>query len=67
MLMFHRLSCSILTSDQKCVVAGSLDSLIYLWERAESVVEQTGDVLHSIENINHSNFTSSVQGNNLFE
>lgn len=33
-IMFHRLSCTILTSDQKYVAAGSLDSLIYLWKRS---------------------------------
>lgn len=39
MLLFHRLSCTILTSDQKYVAAGSLDSLIYVWERTKFNVE----------------------------
>ncbi|XP_060844677.1 uncharacterized protein LOC132924402 isoform X3 [Rhopalosiphum padi] len=64
-----KLSCSILTSDLKLVAAGSLDSLIYLWERStqQSVPEKTPDILHTIGNINPSNFTSSIQGNNLME
>ncbi|KAE9528871.1 hypothetical protein AGLY_012446 [Aphis glycines] len=63
-----KLSCSILTSDLKLVAAGSLDSLIYLWERPiqQSVPEKT-DFLHSIGKINPINFTSSVQGNNSME
>jgi len=58
-----------LTSDLKLVAAGSLDSLIYLWERStqQSVPEKTPDILHTIGNINPSNFTSSIQGNNLME
>lgn len=35
MLIFHRLSCTLLTTDLKNVAAGSLDSLIYLWERTK--------------------------------
>jgi len=50
------------------VVAGSVDALIYLWERDnESVSKESHDVLHTIGNINPSNFASSVQGNNLVE
>jgi len=37
--LFHRLSCTILTSDNKYVAAGSLDSLIYLWERSNFSTE----------------------------
>ncbi|XP_026819668.1 uncharacterized protein LOC113558416 isoform X4 [Rhopalosiphum maidis] len=63
-----KLSCSILTSDLKLVAAGSLDSLIYLWERpTQQPVPEKTDILHTIGNINPSNFTSSVQGNNLME
>jgi len=39
MLLFHRLSCTILTSDHKYVAAGTLDSLIYLWERTKFDIE----------------------------
>jgi len=59
-----------LTSDQNIVVAGSIDSLIYLWERRDneqSVSEKFRGVLHTIGNINPSNFASSVEGNNLVE
>jgi len=35
MLFFHRLSCTLLTTNLKNVAAGSLDSLIYLWERTK--------------------------------
>jgi len=51
------------------VVAGSIDSLIYLWERnnEQSVSEKSHDVLHNIGNINPSNYASSVEGNNLVE
>uniref|UniRef100_A0A2H8TRP9 Transcription initiation factor TFIID subunit 5 n=1 Tax=Melanaphis sacchari TaxID=742174 RepID=A0A2H8TRP9_9HEMI len=63
-----KLSCSILTSDLKFVAAGSLDSLIYLWERRQQFLEEKNpDILHSIGNINPSNFASSVPGNNLME
>lgn len=67
-VILFRLSCSILTSDLKLVAAGSLDSLIYLWERPiqQSIPEKT-DILHSIGKINPINFTSSVQGNNSME
>lgn len=67
--MIHRVSCSFLTSDQNLVIAGSVDALIYLWERdnEQSVSEESHDVLHTIGNINSSNFASSVQGNNLVE
>jgi len=58
-----------LTFDQNLVVAGSIDSLIYVWERDNelSVSEKSHDVLHTNENMNPSNFASSVQGNNLVE
>ncbi|CAI6354878.1 unnamed protein product [Macrosiphum euphorbiae] len=64
-----KVSCSFLTSDQNLVIAGSVDALIYLWERdnEQSVSEESHDVLHTIGNINSSNFASSVQGNNLVE
>lgn len=69
MLLIHRLSCSILTFDQNLVVAGSVDSMIYLWERdnEQSVSEKSCDVLHTNENISPSNLSSSVQENNLVE
>lgn len=48
---FHRLSCSILTSDHKYVAAGSLDSLIYLWERSNlSTESEVNNVLRNSEN-----------------
>ncbi|XP_029341689.1 uncharacterized protein LOC100569295 isoform X8 [Acyrthosiphon pisum] len=64
-----KVSCSFLTSDQNLVVAGSVDALIYLWERdnEQSVSEESHDVLHTIGNINSSTFSSSVQENNLVE
>lgn len=69
MLLIHRLSCSILTFDQNLVVAGSVDSMIYLWERdnEQSISEKSCDVLHTNENISPSNLSSSVQENNLVE
>ncbi|XP_060859767.1 uncharacterized protein LOC132936966 isoform X5 [Metopolophium dirhodum] len=64
-----KVSCSFLTSDQNLVVAGSVDALIYLWERdnEQSLSEESHDILHTIGNINPSNFAPSVQGNNLVE
>lgn len=56
MLMFHRLSCTILTSDHKYVAAGSLDSLIYLWDRSNVSPE-----------LEKNNFIASNQNKNLFE
>jgi len=58
-----------LTSDQNLVVAGSVDALIYLWERdnEQSASEESHDVLHNTGNINPSNFASSIQENNLVE
>lgn len=32
--LFYRVTCSLITSDLKYVAAGSLDSLVYLWERS---------------------------------
>jgi len=58
-----------LTFDQNLVAAGSVDSMIYLWERdnEQSVSEKSSDVLHTIGNISPSNSSSSVQENNSIE
>lgn len=50
---FHRLLCSILTSDHKYVAAGSLDSLIYLWERSNLPTES--EVNNALRNSNYEN------------
>ncbi|XP_022174568.1 uncharacterized protein LOC111036738 [Myzus persicae] len=63
-----KVSCSILTIDQNLVIAGSIDSLIYLWERDNKKSESDRTYnLHNIENINPSNSSSSVQGNDFIE
>lgn len=70
-LLFHRLTCSTLTSDHKYVAAGSLDSLIYLWERSNIPTEVVNvkDVLKIIESKVDSitNFVPTDQNNNYIE
>lgn len=47
--IFYRLSCTILTSCCKYVAAGSLDSLIYLWERSKIINSEKHDDLNNTE------------------
>lgn len=50
-LLFYRLSCAILSCDHKYVAAGSMDSIIYVWERSN--VSYVVDVQNNIENNTH--------------
>lgn len=51
MLLFHRLSCTLLTSDHRHVAAGSSDSMIYLWERSKlaTTVQESFDILNNFD------------------
>lgn len=50
-LLFYRLSCTMLSSDHKYVAAGSMDSIIYVWERSN--LSYVVDVQNNIENNTH--------------
>lgn len=60
-LLSYRLSCTMLSSDHKYVAAGSMDSIIYVWERSN--LSYVMDVQNNIENNTH----TISQNENLVE
>lgn len=60
-VLFYRLSCTILSSDHKYVAAGSMDCVIYVWERSN--LSDVRDVLNKIEDNTH----TIPQNKNLVE
>lgn len=68
LLLFYRLTCSLLTSDHKYIASGSLDSVIYLWERSFLPAElDVNDIELAKTDGKCSNYIPSDQKNNLIE